>query len=229
MPHSFISVDPHRSREGDRPEVRWFALILAAAAGLRVHGLGSYPFEEDELYTVVEATHLFESPLQPGIEARPLYYLLQHVLFEWVPPTHVGMRLLPLLFGILGIYVTWKLGAELFGRLGAIAAALWAALAPWHLHVSGMARYGSLLYLLSALFLLFLIRAWDTDRPRDYLAALVVLVLGTATHPTFLFPVAGVALAAVLVGPSGRLGWAWPSRAAWSALWLPFVATAGAG
>ncbi|HEX7090794.1 MAG TPA: glycosyltransferase family 39 protein [Longimicrobiales bacterium] len=205
------------------------ALVLGLGILLRLYGLGSYPFEEDELYTVIEATRLFDSPLRPGIEARPLYYLLQHVLFEWVPPNHVGMRLLPLLFGILGIYVTWKLGAELFGRLGAIAAALWVALAPWHLHVSGMARYGSLLYLLSALFLLFLIRAWDTDRPRDYLAALVALVLGTATHPTFLFPVAGVALATVLVGRSGRLGWAWPSRAAWSALWLPFAAIAGAG
>src|SRR5690606_8126277 len=226
--HSFISVDPHRSREGDRPEVRWFALILAAAAGLRVHGLGSYPFEEDELYTVVEATHLFESPLQPGIEARPLYYLLQHVLFEWLPPTHVGMRLLPLLFGILGIYVTWKLGAELFGRLGAFAAALWAAVAPWHLHVSGMARYGSLLYLLSAVFLLCVLRAYETERPRDYLGALAALLLGTATHPTFLFPVVGVVLALALVGPLGRVGWTWPSRPAWAALWLPFLAATGA-
>ncbi|HEY8469932.1 MAG TPA: glycosyltransferase family 39 protein [Longimicrobiales bacterium] len=205
------------------------ALVLGLGILLRLYGLGSYPFEEDELYTVIEATHLFESPLRPGIEARPLYYLLQHVLFEWVPPTHVGMRLLPLLFGLLGIYVTWKLGAELFGRLGAAAAALWVALAPWHLHVSGMARYGSLLYLLSTLFLLFLIRAWETDRPRDYAAALVALVLGTATHPTFLFPVVGVALGTALVRRSGQIGWTWPSRAAWSALWLPFAAFAGAG
>jgi len=204
------------------------ALVLGLGFLLRLYGLGSYPFEEDELYTVIEATHLFDSPLRPGIEARPLYYLLQRALFEWVSPTHVGMRILPLLFGVLGIYVTWKLGVELFGRLGGAAAALWVALAPWHLHVSGMARYGSLLYLLSALFLLFLLRALDTDRPRDYIGALVALVLGTATHPTFLFPVVGVALGTALVRPSGRIGWTWPSRAAWSALWLPFAAFAGA-
>src|SRR5690606_22156220 len=144
-----------------------------------------------------------------------------------IPPTHAGLRLLPFVLGVLGIYVTWRLGRRLFGRLGGFAAALWAAVAPWPLHGSGMARYGSLLYLLSAAFLLFLLRAYETDRPRDYLAALAALLLGTATHPTFLFPVVGVVLALTLVGPLGRVGWTWPSRPAWTALYLPFLAAAG--
>jgi len=227
MPYSFAASDQSRSRNDSYRAARWFVLVLGAAAALRLYGLDSYPFEEDEVYTLVEATHLFDSPLRPGIDARPLYYLLQHLLFEWVPPTHVGMRLMPFFFGILGIYATWRLGYELFGRLGAFAAALWVALAPWHLHVSGMARYGSLLYLLSAAFLLYVLRAYETDRRRDYLAALAVLLAGTATHPTFVFPVIGVVLALTLVGPLGQVGWTWPSRRAWAALWGPFLAVTG--
>src|SRR5690606_26961846 len=70
----------------------------------------------------------------------------------------------------------------------------------------------------------YVLRAYETDRRRDYLAALAVLLAGTATHPTFVFPVIGVVLALTLVGPLGQVGWTWPSRRAWAALWGPFLA-----
>ena len=48
--------------------------IVALAAGLRAWGLASFSFWEDELYTRIEATHLFASPYATGIEARPLFF-----------------------------------------------------------------------------------------------------------------------------------------------------------
>ena len=197
--------------------------ILLIGALLRIYGMDRFPFEQDELYTEIEARLLFDSPLNPGIEARPLYYLLQHPLLRIWPVEHVALRVLPVIFGIAGLWVTWLLARRFLGRVAAGTALLLVALSPWHLHASGMARYWSLIYLLSALFVFCLLSAYEEDRPRWYLGALGALVLGAATHPTFLFPVVGVVLAISLVDVDGSLGIRWPSRRAWTYLWLPFL------
>jgi hypothetical protein len=201
--------------------------LLALGLTLRVIGLTSFIFEQDELYSIVESRALYASPLQPGIGARPLYYLIQHVVLELFPATPLSLRALPLLFGVLGIWATWALARQLFGGGAAALAAFLVAISPWHVHASGMARYWSLVYLLSALFCLALARASTTERPRAYHLALVVFLAGALSHPTFLFPAAGVALGLCCVRESGRLAWRWPSRAAWVHLWIPALAFLG--
>src|SRR5687768_4779092 len=52
--------------------------ILALALLLRLRGITTFSFEQDEIYTMMEGRELFDTPLVPGIEARPLYFLLQH-------------------------------------------------------------------------------------------------------------------------------------------------------
>ena len=59
--------------------------------------------------------------------------------------------------------------------------------------------------------------------------ALLTLVAGVATHPTFLFPLAGIALGLTVVAPDGVMGWRWPTRTAWSTLWVPFLAALALG
>lgn len=205
------------------------AAILVLAAALRLPGLWSYPLEQDELYTVIESTALFDSPLRPGIEARPLYYLLQHALFWFLPDSPAALRLLPFIFGMLGIWAVWLLGRRMISPTAGTAAALLTAVSPWHMYVSGMARYGSLVFLLSALLCLFLLRACAEERPRAYLAALAVLILGTLTHPAFLFPAVGMATGTLLVRDSGRLGLRLPSRLALLRLWLPYLGAMALG
>jgi len=200
------------------------AVVLALALALRLRGLGGFPFEQDELYTVLEARDLFATTLQPGIEARPLYYLLQHVLLAFAPPSPIALRLLPLAFGMPGVWVTWLLGRRAFGAAGGLLAAFLVAISPWHLHASGTARYWSLVYLLAATFYLWLWTAYSSDRARDYRIALAAALLGSATHPSFLLSAAGVAIGVSVVGPEGRLRWRWPSRTAWIHLWGPWAA-----
>jgi len=198
--------------------------MLVLATAVRVVGLTRFPLEQDELYTVMESRDLFHTALQPGIEARPLYYLMQHALFWVFPATPLTLRALPLLFGLLGVAVTWYLAERVAGRVGAVVAALLVGLSPWHMYASGFARYYALVYLLDAAAVLLLLRAYERDRPADYLAALGVLAAGMATHPTFAFPLVGAVLGLHLVRPDGRWGWRWPSRRAWGGLWLPFAA-----
>src|SRR5690242_10725347 len=78
------------------------AIILVAAL-VRAYGLFAFPFEQDELYTVDEATNLFHTKLLPGIQARPVFFLMEHPIMVSLPHTPVVLRAIPFIFGILGI------------------------------------------------------------------------------------------------------------------------------
>lgn len=198
--------------------------MLATGAALRVYGAIRFPFEQDELYTIDEATNLFHTRLLPGIQARPVFFLLEHPFVTHLSTAEPILRIVALLFGIAGLWAVWRLADALIGKPGGIVALALAVVSPWHLYASAFARYYSLIFLLAALTYRLIPRAYDSDRPRDYLIALVPLLLGTWTHPSFVFPVAGAILALALVREDGRPRWRWPSRAAWTYLYAPLVA-----
>ena len=208
---------------------RALVVILVVGAALRLAGLLTLPYDQDELYTVHEATYLFQSQLHPGIEGRPLYFLLQHAVLFVSPPSPLSLRLLPFLFGVLGLWLTWLIGARVFGVTAGLVAALLAALSPWHLYESGFARYYAMLYALAAAVFLLYPRATERDRPRDYLAVLALFVLGSASHPSFTFPIVGAVVAAQLIQSDGSFVWRWPSPTAWRWLWGPFATLLIAG
>lgn len=199
--------------------------VVALATGLRIWGGVHHPFVQDELYTLIDARLLLESPLDPGIGARPLYYLLQHILLPVLPETEPGLRVLPMVFGVAGVWATWALARAVFDRRAAAGASLLAAIAPWHLYISEMARYWSLVYLLLCLFLLARVRIEEGGSVELWgWTGLGSLVLGTLTHPTFLFPVVGVfVLDAWRVVRESDEG-VWWSRPMVRRVWLPYAA-----
>jgi hypothetical protein len=227
-----IVVDAEPVRAADAvpgAEKLGIAAILLVGAALRMWGLRSFPLDQDELYTVMEGRDLFHVALAPGIHARPLYFLLQHVMLSLFPATEGWLRLVPFVAGVAGIWAVWVLARRVFGGAAGLVAAVLVAVAPWHLHESGFARYWSVLFLLSALFQRALWEAYGRERMRGFVAALVPLALGSATHPSFAFPAAGAALGVTLVRADGRFGWRWPSRLAWMGLWMPYLALIAAG
>jgi len=205
-------------------------LVLALALAIRIHDLASWPFEQDELYTLRDALRLSGvSKDAPGIVARPVYYLLQHLLLLAAPPTPLVLRLPAFVFGLAGVWLTWEVGRRHFSPRGGLVAALLVALSPWHLYASQFARYWTLVYLLAALACLALPQALDHDRPARYVGALLIVLLGALTHPTFLFPLVGVAFALMIVSAEGRIAWRWPTRTGWAWLWGPLLVTALVG
>src|SRR6185437_11642818 len=132
----------------------------------------------DELYTIDEATNLFHTRLLPGIQARPFFFLVEHPFLKLASPTEPFVRFLPLIFGVAGVWVTWRLARDLAGPVAGFMALVLVTISPWHLYASGFARYYSLLYLLAALVYWQLPTAIDSDRPQRYLAVLIPLFLG---------------------------------------------------
>jgi hypothetical protein len=201
----------------------WTALgIIIVGVALRLYTIVAFTWDQDELYTIAESRDLFHTTLPPGIDARPLYYLLEHPLLTTFPQTAFMLRLLPLIFGAAGLWITWLAARRYAGRVAGIVAVFLASVSPWHMEASGQARYYSLVYLCAALVLLWLPDAYDSQRPSRLLAACVAMALGTLTHPSFVFPIVGVVLAVSFVTAEGTVRSPWPSATAWAWLWIPF-------
>lgn len=209
----------------------WLLLIVLAAVVLRLWGLGSWQWEQDELYTLRDALNLGASAPgdAPGIASRPLYYLLQHALLTILPPTPFMLRLPAMLFGIAGIVAVWWLGRRAFGATAGLVAALLVTVSPWHLHASQFARYWTLVMAAAAWFYGLLPAAVDGNKPGRLLGTLAALMLGTLTHPTFLFAAVGAVAAVHLWDAEGHVRFRWPSARAWGYLWGPFLLLLGAG
>lgn len=202
----------------------WAALaIVAVGIAMRVYTIFAFDWDQDELYTITEARDLFHTTLPPGIDARPLYFLLQHPLLALLPQTRVMLRVLPLIFGAAGLWTTWLIGRRHVGRVGGLVAVFLASASIWHMEISGQARYYSLVYLCVSLVLLWLPDAEDAESPSRYLAVCAAMALGTLTHPSFVFPVAGITLGALVMSREGKVRMPWPTPTAWRWLWGPFI------
>ncbi len=203
-----------------RAHVLALGATFALAALLRLHGLGSWPLEADEVFSYQRAFDL-DRP-----NARPLYFFIQRLVLETLPHEALYMRLPAFAFGIAGVWATWALGRKAFGATAGWIAATLVAISPWHIYASQLARYWSLVYLVAALVYLLLPDAVDRDARRAYLAVLALVLVGAMSHPTTVFPLAGFVIGLHLVRASGDVAWRWPSRRAWLALWMPLAAGA---
>jgi hypothetical protein len=213
-----------------RPDdVVWLVLILSVALLVRLWGIGTWQWEQDELYTLRDARDLGATANgAPGIRGRPLYYLLQHALLLVFPATPLTLRLPAMAFGLLGIAAVWWSAGRIFGPRAALVAAALAALSPWHLQASQFARYWTLVFLAAAVAFGLLAAPRSEARPGRLLLTLGVLLIGSLSHPTFLFPVVGFAAGLHLVRDDGRFGLRLPTRPEWAWLWIPFIVIIGA-
>ncbi len=128
-------------------------LILAAAFGLRVYGLGHQSLWSDEgasaamtWRTPAEILAASAADIHP-----PLYYLLLRAWAEGAGRGEFGLRFLSVLAGVLTVALTARLGGRLFGAPGRTAAALLLAVSPLGVYYSQEARMYALLGMLGAL------------------------------------------------------------------------------
>ena len=145
--------------------------ILLLGLSLRLNGLGAKSVWQDEIFTAaiastensvsqVTSIPLYNTPLP----APPLYFLITH-FFLYVGDNDFLLRFPALFFGVLGLALTYTLGARLLGKREGLAAAFLLSISPLHIRYSQDARFYSLLLFLSLFSLYFLYRGiFDKER-----------------------------------------------------------------
>jgi 4-amino-4-deoxy-L-arabinose transferase-like glycosyltransferase len=184
--------------------------LLGAGAALRFATLGVQSYHHDE---VVTASRILQGDFWHAMDAvgfsesaPPLYYALAWLWTQLTGTGEFGLRSLSALAGAATVPVAYLLGAELRGRRAGIAAAALVAVNPMLLWYSQEARAYALFALLTALSLLYFLRALRDVPPiggpygyskggtsRNVVLWGVFSALALATHYFAVFPVAAEA------------------------------------
>ena len=221
------SISTYREAIGamvrSRSRTFWIVAGLTLLAGvLRFATLGVQSYHHDEIVT---ASRILRDGFWHAMDAvgfsesaPPLYYAVAWFWTQLTGTGEVGLRSVSAVAGIATVPVAYLLGAELSSRRAGIVAAALVAVNPMLLWYSQEARAYSLFVLLTALSLLYFVRALDRGRRRDSIAWGIASALALATHYFAAFPIAAEAL--WLLRRRGRT-----SGGAFPGLWI----AAGAG
>ncbi|MEO8483434.1 MAG: glycosyltransferase family 39 protein [Acidobacteriota bacterium] len=176
------------------------AIVLIAAAGLRLHHLDTESVWLDESFSVaISRTTLANIVAETGQDVHPpLHYFL---LFFWGKVAGGSVwaaRLLSVLFSVGLIGAAYAVASRLRStRVGLIAAVL-LAVSVFQIEFAQEARMYALLALLSTLSVAAFIRLLDSASPRGFIVYVVVTALMVYTHAYAAF---------VLAGQAGSLAW----------------------
>jgi mannosyltransferase len=182
-----------------RSRVFWIvAGLTVLAAALRFATLGVQSYHHDEIVT---ASRVLRGSFWHAMDAvgfsesaPPLYYALAWLWTQVTGTGEVGLRSVSALAGVATVPVAFMLGAQLRGpRTGIVAAAL-VAVNPMLVWYSQEARVYAVLILLTALSLLYFLRALEEGRRRDFVAWGIASALALATHYFAAFLLAAEAL-----------------------------------
>jgi mannosyltransferase len=166
-------------------ELSALAAVVGLAAVLRLTTLDVQSFDFDELYTVwVIGAGLGD--VLPRIDATestpPLFYLVAFGWKQLLGTGEAGLRSLSALFGIATVPVVYAATREIASRRAALISSGLVAVSPWLVWHGQQARAYALVVLLSALSLLFFLRALREPRPRWLAAWALASSLALASH-----------------------------------------------
>ena len=148
-------------------------LILAVAGTMRFAKLGTWSFDHDELFTILETNILFglaevpETHLKGGTvrpedsqlarlpKMLPLAYATHRLGYYFFGENEFGSRVLPAVFGTLSVGAVFWLGLPLFGCSGTMALTLLMMLWPAHVFNSQQNRFNSETFFFEVLVFLF--------------------------------------------------------------------------
>jgi 4-amino-4-deoxy-L-arabinose transferase-like glycosyltransferase len=204
-----VSPPKDTVRRHDPASTAVLAGLIVLALVLRYWRLGDWNFQATEIFTLRDSLNpRFSNP-------RPLGYFLNYVLVRpFRPLDEFGLRFLPALFGALAIPVFYLVSRRLIGTRAALFGTLLLTVSPVLVMYSQLARYWSLVFLLSAVSPYALYLGFRERNPRALVLGFVTGVFAALAHPVAVLPLGGLAVWAVVtyVRP-GDLARLWTQRA----------------
>jgi hypothetical protein len=172
--------------------------LTAVATALRFATLGVQSYHHDEIVT---ASRILRDGFWHAMDAvgfsesaPPLYYAVAWLWTQLTGTGEAGLRSVSAVAGIATVPVAYWLGAELSRRRTGVVAAALVAVNPMLLWYSQEARAYALFVLLTAVSMLYFLRALKRGRRRDSIAWGIASALALATHYFAFFPVVAEAL-----------------------------------
>ncbi|WP_027720163.1 glycosyltransferase family 39 protein [Maridesulfovibrio zosterae] len=165
-------------------------LIMLLALILRIYGIGDESLWIDEGQTVTYATKSFAGIIEYCARDvhPPLYLFIMHLWTSAFGISEAALRLPSAIFGVIAVYLTFKVGEKLMNSTGALLGAFFMAVSYMGINFSQEARSYTMLLtaiLLSCHSLLLYIEKPD-NKNFLYYAASVALMLYIHTFTVFI-------------------------------------------
>jgi len=193
----------------DRRDVAWLVAITAVAAVARAYGLVSRDLFTDEMATLFVA-RTGQQMFGPMYATAPINFFLTGLAVKLVGADELGIRILPMLFGVAAVVVLFFTASEWFNRRVGRLASLTLALSMWHVSWSQAGRHFALQVLLILLGIHWFMRYWEEPRLTRLAASAMLLFTALFVHSSSGFYVVAV-IAFLAVGylrdelrPEGR-------------------------
>jgi 4-amino-4-deoxy-L-arabinose transferase-like glycosyltransferase len=189
-----------RTDLGRKAAMTLLALAVLAAAALRLVGGGDQLWY-DEIVTLVDSVR---QPLgvivthYPSDNGHVLYSVLAHISIELGGETPLAVRFPAILFGIASVPLIYMMGTRITTRFEALAAAMLATVAAYHVWFSQNARGYTLLLVLTLLGTQFILDGLKTRSRKPWLLFAMASALGAYTHVSMVLAVFGQAIAVVV-------------------------------
>jgi hypothetical protein len=112
-----------------------------------------------------------------------MYALNHYLVGPLLPLDEFGLRLLPAIFGVLGIPTLYLVARRLVGTRAALYGALLLTVSGLHVYYSQFARYWTLVFLLCTIYPFALYLGLRERNPRAFALGLVTGLLAVIAHP----------------------------------------------
>ena len=165
--------------------------IVAAALALRLPHLG-YSFYGDEMFSLLRDSGTFLTRSEDRF--RPVFFSLLYLWRQLGFHGEIGLRILPLIFGLAQIPLAYHIGRRLGGEPLARAFALLMAVSPMLIEFSQELRMYSMVAFLALLQVWIVLRLRERSSPGWWIAFVAVTWIGVYTHLHYWLFVAGLAL-----------------------------------
>ena len=175
-------------------------LAVVVAAALRLIGGGDQLWF-DEIVTLVDSVRKPFSDIVthfPSDNGHVFYSVLAHISIALGGDTPFMLRLPAILLGIASVPIIYVMGTRITTRFEALAAAMLATVAAYHVWFSQNARGYTLLLVLTLVGTQLILDGLKTRSKTPWLLFAVISALGAYTHVTMVLAVLGQAIAIAL-------------------------------
>jgi mannosyltransferase len=194
------------------------AIILLASMFLRINDLSTESLRYDEGVSILLANSSLHEIIEDRISYKfghpPLYFFFLHYWVAFFGDTEFSVRIPSVIFGLLSVYLFYRVGGLLFGEETGVLASLLLGVSVFHIGHSQEARMYSLMTLLtlsSMFFFLKLLGRMELGMKIGYVIS-TILLLYTHVYGLFILMAQGlfILIISLCAGKTNRIdfvGW----------------------